>query len=253
MAAIKKMLFDEFQTQLDNAATEEMVKSIYAQYFNIKYNTSNHHDLYTPQVFFEFKTDKNFQNLKALATILSQTLYYIRRLKYIDVKKAIPFFICLADKNEASLTETSKWASYYTNDSYDWERPPSKPDPKLIDHIVKEPETAKIHIFAITKKPEYEAFKKNLDNALNPQMIMDFGDKKVINEDNFEAVFDHWKNVIGPYIVNGYKPSFYFLANIQRDKVIIDKDNSRVVFTFEDKNLKIQKVLMKDYGLPLIT
>lgn len=45
MAAIKKMLFDEFQTQLDNAATEEMVKSIYAQYFNIKYNTSNHHDL----------------------------------------------------------------------------------------------------------------------------------------------------------------------------------------------------------------
>lgn len=84
-------------------------------------------------------------------------------------------------------------------------------------------------------------------------MIMDFGDKKVINEDNFEAVFDHWKNVIGPYIVNGYKPSFYFLANIQRDKVIIDKDNSRVVFTFEDKNSKIQKVLMKDYGLPPIT
>ena len=92
MAAIKKMLFDKFQTQLDNAATEEMVKSIYAQYFNIKYNTSNHHDLYTPQVFFEFKTDKNFQNLKALATILSQTLYYIRRLKYIDVKKSHTLF-----------------------------------------------------------------------------------------------------------------------------------------------------------------
>ena len=241
------MTFEEFKNQLDKATTEEVVKATYAAYFKIKYNTSNHHDLYTPQVFFEFKADKNFHNLKALATILAQTLYYIRRLKYIDVQKPIPFFICLADKNEAAITETGKWSSYYSNDSYDWERPASKPDPKLIDHLVKEPETAKIHVYAIIKKQDHDAFKKNLDNALNPQIMMDFGDKKVINEDNFEAVFDHWKNVIGPYIVNGYKPSFYFLANIQRDKVIVDKDSSRVVFTFEDKNSKTQKVLMKDY------
>lgn len=241
------MNFEEFKNQLDKATTEEVVKATYATYFKIKYNTSHHHDLYTPQVFFEFKTNKNFHNLKALATILAQTLYYIRRLKYVDVQKPIPFFICLADKNEAAITETGKWSSYYSNDSYDWERPASKPDPKLIDHLVKEPETAITHVYSIIKKQEHEAFKKNLDNALNPQMMIDFGDKKVINEENFEAVFDHWKNVIGPYIVNGYKPSFYFLANIQREKVIIDKDNSRVVFTFEDKNSKTQKVLMKDY------
>lgn len=241
------MTFDEFKIRLDKATQEEVVKATYASYFKIKYDTSHHHDLYTPQVFFEFKTDKNFHNLKALATILAQSLYYIRRLKYIDIEKAIPFFICLADKNEASITETRKWITYYTNDAYDWERPASKPDPQLVDHLVKEPETAKLHIYSITKKMEHGDFKKNLENALNPQMIIDFGDKKVINEENFEAVFEHWKNVIGPYIVNGYKPSFYFLANIQRDKVIIDKDNGRVVFTFEDKNSKTQKVLMKDY------
>ena len=68
-----------------------------------------------------------------------------------------------------------------------------------------------------------------------------------VNEENFEAVFDRWKGIIGKYIVNGYKDSFYFLSNIQREKVIIDKENSRVVFTFEDKNSKTQKVLMKDY------
>ncbi len=241
------MNFEDFKNRLDKSTQEDEVRGIYATYFKIKYNTADRHDLYTPQVLFEFKAYKNFHNLKALATILAQSLYYIRRLKYVDVEKAIPFFICLADKNEAALTETRKWVTYYTNDSYDWERPASKPDPKLIDHLVKEPETGKLHVYLITKKQEHEAFKKNLDNALNPQMIMDFGDKKVINEENFEAVFEHWKNVIGPYIVNGYKPSFYFLANIQRDKVIIDKDNSRVVFTFEDKNSKTQKVLMKDY------
>lgn len=241
------MTFEEFKNRLDLSTQEDEVRGIYATYFKIKYNTANRHDLYTAQVLFEFKADKNFQKLKALATILAQSLYYIRRLKYIEIEKAIPFFICLADKNEATITETRKWSTYYTNDGYDWERPASKPDPKLIDHLVKEPETGKIHVYKITKKQEHKAFKKNLDNALNPQMIMDFGDKKIINEENFEAVFDHWKNVIGPYIVNGYKPSFYFLAKIQRDKVIVDKDNSRVVFTFEDKNSKTQKVLMKDY------
>lgn len=241
------MTFEQFKNQLDKATTEEVVKSTYATYFKIEYNTSHHHDLYTPQVFFEFKADKNFHNLRALATILAQSLYYIRRLKYIDVDKAIPLFICLADKNEATITETRKWSTYYTNDSYDWERPASKPDPMLIDHLVKEPETGKLHVYLVTKKQEQEAFKIKLVNALNPQMILDFGDKKVINEENFEAVFGHWQSVIGRYIVNGYRPSFYFLANIQRDKVIIDKDNSRVVFTFEDMNSKTQKVLMKDY------
>lgn len=241
------MTFEEFKKRLDKATTEEDVKSTYATYFKLKYDTSHHHDLYTPQVFFEFKADKNFHNLKALATILAQALYYIRRLKYIEMGKAIPFFICLADKNEATLTETRKWRTYYTNDAYDWERPASKPDPLLVDHLVKEPETGQIHVYSVIKKQEQEAFKKNLDNVLNPQMILDFGDKKIINEENFEAVFEHWKTVIGHYIINGYKPSYYFLANIQRDKVIIDKNSSKVVFTFEDKNSKTQKVLMKDY------
>ncbi len=241
------MTFEEFKNRLEKATTEEVVKATYASYFKLLYDTSQRHDLYTPQVFFEFKTEKNFHNLKALATVLAQSLYYIRRLKYADAGKIIPFFICLADKNEALITETRKWITYYTNDAYQWERPASKPDPMLIDHLVKEPETAQIHIYSITKKQEFEAFKKNLNNALNPQMMIDFGDKKVINEENFEAVFEHWKTVIGHYIINGYKPSFYFLANIQRDKVIIDKENNRVVFIFEDKNSRTQKVLMKDY------
>ena len=241
------MTFEEFKNRLEKATTEEVVKATYASYFKIKYDTSHHHDLYTEQVFFEFKTEKNLKNLKALATVLAQALYYIRRLKYFEVEKPIPFFICLADKNEATLTEVGKWSNYFSNDSYDWEKPASKPDPKLIDHLVKEPETSNIYVYSVTKKMEHEAFKKNLENALSPQTMLDFGDKKVINEGNFEAVFDHWKNVIGHYIVNGYKPSFYFLSNIQREKVIIDRENSRVVFTFEDKNSKTQKVLMKDY------
>ncbi len=241
------MIFEEFKTKLKAAKTEETVKAIYAKYFDIDYDTSDMHDLYTPQVLFEFKYDKNLQNLKALATILAQSLYYVRRLKYGSAEKTIPYFLCLADKNEASLTETNKWSSYYSNDSYNWENPPSRPDPKLIDHLVKEPETRKIHTYRMNLKGEHSTFEKKLKNALSPQLIMDFGDKKVINEENFEAVFDHWKNILGRHIQNGYKDSFYFLANIQRDKIIVDKDNGRVVFTFENNKSRTLKVLMKDY------
>lgn len=241
------MIFEEFKTKLKAAKTEETVKAIYARYFNIDYDTSDMHDLYTPQVLFEFKYDKNFQDLKALATILAQSLYYVRRLKYGNAEKTIPYFLCLADKNEASITETNKWSSYYSNDSYNWESPPSKPDPKLIDHLVKEPETRNLHVYRIYLKGEYSAFEKNLRNALSPQLIMDFGDKKIINEENFEAVFDHWQNVIGHYIRNGYKNSFYFLANIQKDKIMVDKETSRVSFTFENQISKTMKILMKDY------
>lgn len=241
------MTLEEFKAKLSTTNTEEEVKAVYAKYFKITYDTTDKHDLYTPQVLFEFKYEKNLNQLKLLATVLAQTLYYIRKLKYVETKKTIPFFICLADKNQAAITETSKWATYYSNDAYDWERPASKPDTKLIDHLVKEPETGKIHIYKITQKQDHLDFKKNLENALNPQMVLDFGDKKVINEENFEAVFEHWKNVIGKYIVNGYKDSFYFLANIQQEKIILDKENNRVIFTFENKSTRSQKILMKDY------
>jgi len=243
------MDFKAFRDSLNEASTEEAVKNIYARYFDIPYNTTQHHDLYTPTVFFEFKANKNFHNLKAFATVLGQSLYYIRRLKYSGGGKPIPFFICLADKNQAAITETRKWQAFYANDSYDWERAASKPDARLIDGLVKDPELANTHVYTVIKKGEHDAFTMNLRNALNPQLMLEFGagDKKVINEENFEAVFEHWKSVIGHYIENGYKDSFYFLANIQPEKVVVDKENNKVIFTFEDRNAKIQKILMKDY------
>lgn len=70
------MTFESFIQDLSRATREEMVKDTYARYFKIKYDTTHNHDLYTPQVFFEFKADKNFGNLKALATILAQSLFF---------------------------------------------------------------------------------------------------------------------------------------------------------------------------------
>jgi len=241
------MNFNEFKDRLDKATTEEDVKGAYTQYYNIKYDTAYRMDLYTPQILFEFKIDKNLRNLKSISTVLAQPLYYVRRLKYGKIEKPIPYYICLATKKEAALIEIKNWISYYTNDNYNWGNLASKPDDKLIDHLIKEPETSNIHIYNILKKQEHEIFSKLIKHALGSQMLFDFGDKKEINEENFEAVYEHWKSIIGHYINNGYKPSLYFLSNLQKEKIVIDHDNNQVVFSFDDNNSKIQKILMKDY------
>ncbi len=241
------MNYKDFKSRLVSAKTEETVKAIYAKYFHINYNTANNHDLYTAQVLFEFKFDKNIENIKALSTILAQVLYYIRRLIFDDSEKMVPVYLCIADRNESVITRVINWKTYYSNDAYNWELPPSKPDSMLIDHLINEPEIRKIHIYKVTQKSEHDVFKKHLDNCLCPQMELEFKDKKVINEENFEAAFLHWKNVLGKYVINGYKMSEYFLSNLQPEKVLVDHDNNRVVFMFEGNNSKIQKILMKDY------
>ncbi|MDR2692608.1 MAG: hypothetical protein LBB74_00120 [Chitinispirillales bacterium] len=95
------MTFEEFKNTLTNAATEEVVKAAYASYFKIKYDTSYHHDLYTEQVFFEFKADKNLKNLKALAmTDESQRRFegeFYTPLRF--AKKAIHYFTRVLGKN----------------------------------------------------------------------------------------------------------------------------------------------------------
>ena len=56
--------YKKILTNLNKSKTEEDVKNAYAKHFKINYDTSDRHDLYTPQVLFEFKYDKNMLNLK---------------------------------------------------------------------------------------------------------------------------------------------------------------------------------------------
>ena len=105
---------NKFFNNLQKAKKEEEVKNAYAKFFNLDYDTSDAHDLYTTRVLFEFKADKNFENLKTRSAIIAQTLYYVRRLKYGGfIEKPIPPMLCLADVNEAILTETSQWKDFY--------------------------------------------------------------------------------------------------------------------------------------------
>ena len=79
-----------FVRLLDKTRTEEDVKNVVARQFDITYDTAGRNDLYTPQVLFEFKFDKNFASLRQRAAVLAQALYYMRRLKFGITDRPIP-------------------------------------------------------------------------------------------------------------------------------------------------------------------
>ncbi|GHT21089.1 hypothetical protein FACS189419_01430 [Planctomycetales bacterium] len=68
---------------LQHSKTEEEVKFAYATYFGIKVDTTDRHDLYTPQVLFEFKYNKHFDSVKSIAQVLAQILYLCAKTKIL--------------------------------------------------------------------------------------------------------------------------------------------------------------------------
>ena len=109
MIIVAKRLYDV----LSSCQTEEEVKAEFAKYFKIKINTRYRIDLYTPQVLFEFKYDQNFHNHSAVARVIAQTLYYVRRLKYGISYDPVPPTICIVDKDEGFFVHTKDFSDYY--------------------------------------------------------------------------------------------------------------------------------------------
>lgn len=67
--------------RLQKATREEDVKAAWAKCLDLEYDTAHDHDLYTEQVLFEFKLQRNFDQPAQRAAVLAQLLYYVRRLK----------------------------------------------------------------------------------------------------------------------------------------------------------------------------
>jgi hypothetical protein len=239
-----------FIKELQKAKTEEEVKFAYVKEFKIKFSAAYKQDLYTPQVLFEFKYDKNFENIKTRAEILAQSLYYIHRLKYGATDQAIPSIICIADKNEVCFTETEVWKEFYTDveEKYDWDVAPSHPDKTLVSDIYANIEIRKIHVYKLEQEHEFENFKLRLMNYLTPQIKLAFGDKKLITENNFEGVYNYWEQNFGEAVRNGYKPSKYFISDIQEGRTVLMPEESQVLFKISEADYKKKKILPKDYN-----
>lgn len=245
-----KIDYTKFLTAIKKAKTEEDVKNAYAKCFGIHYDTSDRHDLYTPQILFEFKYDKSLDNVRTKASILAQMLYYVRRLKfggYTD--KPISPILCLAAQEEAIFTETLLWKEFYVDEAgkYDWDLAPSNPDATLVKDLAETTLVKNLHTHKIQQEYDFQVFADLLVKYLDPQSTLLPTDKKVINEGNFEDIFQYWNGIFGDAVRNGLKTSRYFVTDIQEGSTFFIKEESKVVFQFSGGEAKVKKILARDY------
>ncbi len=206
-------------TILSSCKKEEEVKAEFAKYFKFKINADKRYDHYSKQILYEFKLSKNFKNLKARATVIAQTIYYIRDIKYGKNAKPIPPYVCVVDKDEAFIFETKEYHKFYTNNKnkYDWDRTASLPCPKLVADIENFSTTKLIHVYELINHHEEEQFVITLKNYAATQIQFDL-EKKVINENNFLETYSHWQSLFGQYVENGKKSSEYFISDIEKGR-----------------------------------
>lgn len=240
--------FSSFKKALQKARTEEEVKHAYAKHFGLDYDTEFRHDLYSPEVFFEFKFQRSLEKRQARALVLAQVMYYIRRLRLGHADKVVPPVICVADADQAFFTETHRWRKFYGSETkYDWELAPSQPDEQLVADLAAAAETEGIKVFEILEPAEHELFAQRLEQFRRTQAEFDFRVKKLITEDNFEEVFDYWNKCFGENVRNGTKPSRYFLCDIQQGRSEYNRDENKVVFLIGPEERRAKKILPKDY------
>jgi hypothetical protein len=243
-----KRTFTKFTELLLKAKTEEEVKHAYAEHFGLKYDTQFHHDLYSPEVFYEFKFAKPLMRREVRAAVLAQVLYYVRRLRLGHADKVVPPVICVADLRHAFFTDTIKWRRFYGNETkYDWELAPSTPDRRLVSDLTRLLETDAIKVYDVLNEAEYTLFSEHLEHHRATQLTFDFRVKKLITEDNFEEVYDYWNKCFGESVRNGTKSSRYFLCDIQKGRSVYDQNENKVVFLVGPEERRAKKILPKEY------
>lgn len=242
----RKRYYD-FHIELKKSSVEEDVKAAYRKFFSLPQDSSSNFDLYTPQVLFEFKKDRNFANRHVRAEVQAQILYYVHRLKFEADDKSIPPFLCIADVNEAVVTETILWEAFYNNPQYDWTAAPSSPDTKLILDLEASDAVGNMRVLHPFDFNELDVlddfFHRIYTNDIDKRLIV----KKDITERNFEDIYQSWYAKFAEDVRNGYKPSQYFLCDIQEGKSYVRKDTSRVYFDIEEGKSIPKKLNLKDY------
>jgi hypothetical protein len=240
--------FKKFSTRLQKTKTEEEVKNAYAKQFNLDYDTEFHYDLYSPEIFFEFKFSRSLHKRNSRAAVIAQVMYYTRGLRLGHADKVIPPIICIADSRQAFFTETLKWKKFYGSESkYDWELPASQPDASLVADLVAFPATESIKVFDLLDEAEYALFAQQLELHRAKQAEFDFRIKKLITEENFEDVFEYWNKCFGDSVRNGTKSSRYFLCDIRQGGSSYDRQENKVSFHVGPNESRAKKILPKEY------
>ena len=219
------------------AQTEEELKFLFVNHFDLPISTKNRIDLYTEQILYEFKLDSNLHNLQIRAKTAAQALYYVRRLKLGDDDRAPSQFFCLVSKNSAAYFQTELFADFFNNDGYDWDLKPSNPCKKLVADLINFDSLIHARVFDLNNFNDCLAFEIFINNNRKRKSARS-NVKKQINALNFYQVFQYWQSFFGADVSNGHKPSEYFITDIEQGKSHIH--DGKVYFELAGEQIKVK-------------
>lgn len=240
----------DFYNALFSSAEESEVVIAYIRFFNLKVDMKQRHDLYTPQMLYEFKWDRNFKSRQARAQVLAQLIYYVHGMRFNPTEKEIPKYLCLADRNEVIITETELWIKYFEQEQgrYDWSFAASNPDIQLVKDLENDNQIATMPFFNLFVPSELLKVEQLFKTIYTDNPAIPFTIKKMITERNFEVVYNEWYDKFGEDVRNGRKPSEYFLCDIQRGRSMVNPQTLRVMFNIAHNQWIEKKLNQNQYN-----
>lgn len=222
----------QFYQSIARSRSEEELKFKFASYLKLgNYDTSNYIDLYTPEILFEFKYRKNFQNQKTFAVTVAQALYYVQRLYSGKDYRAFSPYISVVTNDFGAYFKTDTFSDFYSNaNRYDWDLPPSSPCKILVDDLLSS-NVLSIDNDVYDFKDKSSEIKFVTDIQRIRKIVLT-PSKRQITPNNFDDIFTYWQSLFGKAVKNSHKPSEYFITDIEGDKSEIRGDN--VVFSMTD-------------------
>ncbi|MBR6712170.1 MAG: hypothetical protein IKI76_04155 [Selenomonadaceae bacterium] len=220
-----------FYDYIKSSKNEPALVHYFANYFKIlNFDSTNYIDLYTPEIFFEFKTNENFKNHHALAETIAQALYYAQRLYTGKDPRPLSPYISVVTKDFGAYFETNTFFDFYSNENrYDWALPPSSPCKILVSDLTNSKIITDAIIYDFANVSDEIKFVTNIERIR--KKTSKFA-KKIITPNNFDAIFNYWQSLFGDAVKNSHKPSEYFITDIEGDKSEII--GSKVVFHMTD-------------------
>lgn len=155
----------------------------------------------------------------------------------------------MADRSHGVFGIVAEWRDLYTdvNGRYDWDLRPSSPDPLLVAAVQAHERFASLHVYHLEQPAEAAFLIDRLAQLLSLQGRLDFADKKLITEANFEEVYADWNEVFGESVRNGFKASRYFVIDIHKGRSKLVAEEGRVNFQVGTEDIRIKKILARDY------
>jgi hypothetical protein len=227
-------------TDLKSAKTEEDVKDAYVRALGLKKYSKNLVDIQTKEIWFEAKE----AGTSPLA-MFAQLLIYVKRAK--DDGEHLPPFLCVIDREKATLMDTANALPLFKDKSVNW---PKNAASKVMDKTKASQEF-------VTKVSGYVSAHYVIYNMDSHEKEFIFAAKTAIKEgriirteisaDNLRQVFDKWIEMIGRELqdVPEVDYALLFFADIMHDgtrTAMADLparllfDNGKPVFALNGKN-----------------